>query len=204
MALYSTFFVCDPKAVPRGFPGWRLPLEKPVKREFVNPFTGTKCVVETREPEWPEDQPEETTFVAQVVAREGDYASYLESRLLPYVVSQPHWAAKGLTSVELDPLCGLVGVAGDLQPAMYAPPSLGSMLYQFPPGFPARMKSLDPSPLAKRWAQEMSRPEYTHSVSGERVCDDWTIQEALEVLQPLAHLAGRSVPGQEMYLLIEA
>src|SRR5262245_29535313 len=55
MAIYTTFFLSKPEELPRGFPGWRLPLQQPVRREFRNPFTGKVSIIETREPEWPDD-----------------------------------------------------------------------------------------------------------------------------------------------------
>src|SRR5262249_44810119 len=58
MAIYTTFFLCKPEELPGGFPGWRLPLAKPVRREFRNPFTGELSVVETHDPDWPRDSPE--------------------------------------------------------------------------------------------------------------------------------------------------
>jgi hypothetical protein len=37
MAIYTTFFLADPREVPGGFPGWKPPLPAPVRREFRNP-----------------------------------------------------------------------------------------------------------------------------------------------------------------------
>src|SRR5579859_7027686 len=111
MAIYTTFFVCDPQQLVAGFPGWRLPLPKPVKRKFKNPFTGKMMTVETREPEWAEGEgadPMDREY--QVVTIEGSYEDYLEGRLPSFVQRQPHWAAKGLTEIELGPLAEAVGV----------------------------------------------------------------------------------------------
>jgi cysteine-rich repeat protein len=55
MAIYTTFFLCRPEELPGGFPGWQPPLATPVRRELRNPFTGQVVVVESREPQWPED-----------------------------------------------------------------------------------------------------------------------------------------------------
>ena len=56
MAIYSTFFLCKPNDLPRNFPGWRLPLAIPVRRQLKNPFTGQTSTIETREPEWPDEE----------------------------------------------------------------------------------------------------------------------------------------------------
>src|SRR4051794_39853795 len=100
MATYTTFFLCDPEELTSGFPGWRLPLAKPVTREVRNPFTGAVSVVESHEPEWPEEAGDEAEREYQVVQIEGNYEDYLEGRLPRFVHSSPHWAAKGLTQVE--------------------------------------------------------------------------------------------------------
>jgi hypothetical protein len=50
----------------------------------------------------------------------------------------------------------------------------------------------------------MSTPDYTHSVSGERLNDGWAANEAMEILQPIVALARQAAAGQRMYLLIEA
>jgi hypothetical protein len=50
----------------------------------------------------------------------------------------------------------------------------------------------------------MSTPEYTHSVSGMRLSDGWTVSDALAILQPMVALARKAADGQGMYLLVEA
>ena len=126
MAVYTTFFLCKPEELLGGFPGWRLPLAQPVRRELRNPFTGEVSMVETREPEWPEQAEAELDRNYRVVNIEARYEDYLESRLLPFVRACPHWAAKGLTEVEVDPLLKAAGVAASLECAMYSPRSLGA------------------------------------------------------------------------------
>jgi hypothetical protein len=203
MAIYTTFFLCKPKELPGGFPGWRLPLKQPVRRKFRDPFTGELSVVETREPEWPEAAGEELNRDYQVVAIEGRYEDYLERRLPSFVRACPHWAAKGLTEVELDPLLKAAGAEGSLEGAIYSPPSLGAVVQGLPPGFLAKLGSLDQKAVARRWAAAMSTPEHTHSVSGAKLSDGWTTAEALEILQPIAVLAREATRGQRMYLLTE-
>src|SRR5262249_9736786 len=177
--------LCKPEELPGGFPGWRLPLAKPVRREFRNPFTGELSVVETHDPDWPEDAPEVLGREYQVVEIEGSYEDYLESRLPPFVRACPHWAAKGLTEVELYPLLKTAGVAGSMECPIYSPPSSSAFVKQLPPEFLAKLGSLDQNALATRWAAAMSTPEHTHSVSGVKLSDGWTAIEALEILQPL-------------------
>jgi hypothetical protein len=79
MAIYSTFFVAAPEALLAGFPGWKLPLDKPVQREVTN-FFGTKQFIQTREPLWEDIVPGEELepeFVVEEI--KGDYAEYLEN-----------------------------------------------------------------------------------------------------------------------------
>jgi hypothetical protein len=161
MAIYTTFFLCKPEDLPGGFPGWRLPLAKPVRREVRNPFTGEVAVVETREPEWLEEASEEPEREYQVVTIAGRYEDYLEGRLPPFVRGCPHWAAKGLTEIELAPLLKAAGVAASMECAIYSPPSSGAVVQQFPQAFLARLSSLDQKAVAQRWAAAMSSPEHT-------------------------------------------
>jgi len=204
MAIYTTFFLCKPKELLRGFPGWRLPLAKPVRREVRNPFTGETMVIETREPDWPEGAGEGPEREYRVVAIEGRYEDYLEGRLPPVVRDCPHWAAKGLTEVELTPLFKAAGVETAMECTIYSPPSSGAIFQQLPPAFLANLGSLDQKSIAKRWAAAMSTPEHTHSVSGVKRNDGWTVNEALEILRALVALAHEATAGQQMYLLIEA
>ena len=204
MAIYTTFFLCKPEELPGGFPGWRLPLAKPVRREFRNPFTGELSVVETHDPHWPEDAPEVLGREYQAVTIEGGYEDYLGGRLPPFVRALPHWAAKGLTEVELYPLLEIAGVAGSIECPIYSPPSSGTVVQQLPPEFVAKLGSLNHKALASRWAAALSTPEHTHSVSGVKISDGWTASEALEILQPLVALARQATAGQQMYLLTEA
>ena len=56
MAIYTTFFLAAPEKVVGGFPGWKPPLPAPVRREFLNPLTKQLVVIETRKPEWPDEE----------------------------------------------------------------------------------------------------------------------------------------------------
>ena len=204
MAIYTTFFLSRPDELPGGFPGWQLPLAKAVHREIRNPFTGKLSVVESREPEWPDAAGDEADGMAQVVEINGDYKDYLEGRLPPFVRTCPHWAAKGLTEVELTPLVRAAGAEGVLDYAIYSPPSSGANVQKLPPDFLTKLASLDQKALAAQWAAAMSAPEHTHSVTGVKLSDGWTVDEALTALQPLVALATKARPGQQMYLLTEA
>jgi hypothetical protein len=206
MAVYTTFFLCKSEELPGGFPGWRLPLPQPVHREIRNPFTGETSVIETREPIWPEEASEELSRDYRVLAIEGRYEDYLEGRLPPFVHRCPHWAAKSLTEVELRPLLQEFGVDAGLECAIYSPPSAGAVVQQLPSELLPKLGSLDQTGLkvvAKRWAATMSTPEYTHSVSGEKLSDGWTVSDAMEILKPIVALARKAAGGQELYLLIE-
>jgi hypothetical protein len=189
-----------------GFPGWLPPLPKPVQRQFRNPFTGEITTVETRKPEWPDgEDAENMDSEYQVMEIQGNYQDYLVGRLPPFVQRQPHWAAKGLTEVELIPLAEALGVEAKFECPLFAPPSFGAVLQELPSEFNPKLVSLDQGSLqaiAEKWAATMSTPEYTHSVSGERLNDGWTVSEAIEILYLLVELARQGV-DQRMYLLIE-
>ena len=207
MAIYSTFFVCEPQELVAGFPGWRSPLPTPVRREFKNPFTGKTTVVETRKPDWPPDHDaEEIGREYQVVAGKGNYEDYLESRLSSFVRAQPHWCSKDLTQVELTPLSQAAGVEMSLECPLYGPPSLGAMLQQVSPSLCEKLLAFDFADLeavARAWAMAMSAPEYTHSVTGIKLSDGWTTSEAMSLLKPIADLARQAVGEKGMYVLTE-
>lgn len=207
MAIYATFFVCKPEELLAGFPGWRPPLAKPVRRQFKNPFTGELSSRETTTPEWPDEGDEAFHREYQVVSIDESYEDYLERRLLPFVRANRHWAAKGLTEVELSPLAQAIGVDPKFECPLYSPPSSGAILQELPVEMASRLLALDQQDLnavAGQWAATMSTPDYTHSVSGERLCDDWAASEAIAILQPIVRLARQATTGQRMYLLIEA
>lgn len=210
MAIYSTFFLSEPVQLPAGFPGWKLPLPEPVTRKLINPFTREEMTITTRAPEWDDFDPENMEMPEyQVVAIEGDYQTYLQQRIPPFVQSRLHWCAKNLTSVELEPLVAVVLDDDEirLESALYAHPSLGCGIEQFPDDFVARIKTAGDSSLhavAEKWAARMSTPEHTHAVSGERLEDDWTVDDALTILKPIVELARKQADGQSMYLLMEA
>lgn len=209
MAIYSTFFLAEPNQLPPAFPDWKLPLPEPVTRTSVNPFTREEVTIATRAPEWEGFDPERMDFPdPQVVAIEGDYQTYLENRIPPFVQSQPHWCAKNLTNVELDPLVAAATGLDDakLESALYAHPALGCVIEQFPEHFVAHLKAAadaDLSAIARQWAARMSTPEYTHSVSGDRLHDDWSLEDAVNLVNPIAQLVRRHADGQSLYLLIE-
>jgi hypothetical protein len=210
MAIYTTFFLCESDRLQEGFPGWKPPLAQAVTREWVHPFTREKMTVSTREPEWDDFDPEDVEPLEyRLVSGSGDYATYLEGRIPAFVRSLPHWCAKNLTSLELQPL--MAAVTGneeqELETSLYAHPSSGATLEEFPHGFVSRLKSADGSTLlehSREWAAAMSAPEYTHSVDGERVYEDWSADDALSNLSSIAELARKQDKEQSMYLLTEA
>jgi hypothetical protein len=203
MAVYSTFFIAAPDALLSGFPGWKLPLEKPARRE-VTDFFGEKRTIETREPLWEDEEAgEEPEPEYGVVAMEGDYAAYLEARLPAFVRRAPHWCSKGLTNVEVDPLGVLTDGKPALVEALFAHPSRNAHLLMFRESIVEQMLT-SPQELARKWAARMSTPEYTHSADGSRrLQDDWTVDDALSILGPLAERAKKARAGQRLYLLLE-
>lgn len=202
MAVYSTFFVAAPETLLSGFPGWKLPLDKPVKREIAD-FFG-KRIIETREPLWEDVEPgEEPVPEYGIVAIEGDYAAYLEARLPAFVRKAPHWCLKGLTNVELDPLGDLTDGKPALEDGLFAHPSRSGNIMVFRPSIVDEILKT-PQPLAQKWAARMSTPEYTHSADGSnRLQDDWSVDDALSILRPLGELLKKASPGHRLYLLLE-
>jgi hypothetical protein len=203
MAIYTTFFLCEASVLRDGFPDWKPALAEPVRRELRNPFTGERMVIESREPEWPNEGHDVLVPEYQAVTIDVPYEQYLEARLPSFVRQFPHWASKGLTCVELNPLLQILGLSDELGMPIFSPPSSGDVVEEFPQEFLALLANADLKSVAKQWATEMSTPEHTHSVSGNRVNDDWTLEQALAILTPIAALARDSSPSQRLYLLTE-
>lgn len=210
MAIYSTVFLAQPEHLLGGFPGWKLPLTKPVTRTFMNPLLKEEVTLTSREPEWPDhdrsafDPPE-----YGVIRIQGDYGTYLENRLPVFVREHRHWCAKGLTSVEVDPLIALVvgSDVGKLEPALFAHPSIGAAMDVFPEAFVQALgesNEFATRQLAQRYAKLMSEPRYTHSVSGRRLEPDMTLEDALQLVRPIQAVAAQRNTAEQMYLLVEA
>ena len=204
MAIYTTFFLARPEELTSGFPGWKPPLPAPVRREFRHPFTKQLVSIETREPAWPAEEERGAIPQYRAVAIQGRYEDYLENRLPPFVRQQQHWAAKGLTDIEVEPLLRAIGVGTELESPIFAPPSSGAVLREFPPEFIPKLSESDRIGVARQWAAEMSTPEHTHSVTGNKLSDGWTTEQASQIVNPLLALTQKASPGQQMYLLIEA
>lgn len=208
MAIYSTIFVADEASLIGNFPGWKQPLAVPVKRTMVNPFTGESTEVETREPTW-ETTAEPSEPSKAVITQVGEnYDAYLEGRTSGFVRSCPHWCSKNLTSIEIAPLIReAIGDGPSLKIAMYAPPDIAAALERFPTGFIEFLYSCTPAclqSLASRWAASISTPDYTHTMDGVRIIDDWDVDSALSLLEPIAWIARQAISGQTMFLLTEA
>ena len=105
--------------------------------------------------------------------------------------------------MELEPLFEAIGFEAEMSPAMYSPPALGSMLERVPSQFLSGLGSANVADLSKRWAAAMSTSEHTHSIAGDRVSEGWKPEDALAILRPLADLAHKAQPAQQMFLLIE-
>jgi hypothetical protein len=208
MAIYSTIFLCSDGELTDCFPGMKPALAEPVARWVTDPFTGEERQIITREPEWDEQETDLSPPDFQVVTGHGDYQKYLESRLPPSLKELPYWASKNLTSVQLDPVLRAVlsEEGAKLEPALFAPPSQGKFIEVFPKEFPVVLSEADAervNEFAWEWASTMSTPEYTHSVAGERVHDNWTVEDALVLLHPIVDLAKKFTQRQCMYILIE-
>jgi hypothetical protein len=140
------------------------------------------------------------------VVGKGSYEDYLEGRLSPFVRSSPHWAAKGVTHVELGALAQAIGVNPKFECPLFAHPSAGASLLDLRVELISQLASLDEKALqavSEKWAATMSTPEHTHSVTGVKLNDGWTPTDALAILLPIAALARQAGDGQRMYLLLE-
>ena len=210
MAIYSTFFLARPQELLAGFPGWKPPLAEPVVRRVKNPFTGEAMSVTSCAPDWSDLESEDPQLPEiRVVVGSGDYGAYLEGRIPDFVRQSPHWCSKNLTNIEIEPLIAIVTANEEtsLESAIYAPPSSGSGVEAIPEDFLVALAILDDVSLrriAEAWAAELSTPDFTHSVSGERINDDCAAEDVLPVVNSLVSLARRRTDGQSIYLLIEA
>jgi hypothetical protein len=210
MAIYSTIFLAPAEDLAGEFPRWKIPLAEPLTRTFVHPLFKEEVTVTSREPEWAGNDPSVFTLPEyNVVAIQGDYGAYLEARLPAFIRERAHWCGKGLTSVELDPLIAVAmgSDAEKLEPALFAHPSVGAGLDVFPHGFVDIMASANEftmRQLAQRYAAFMSKPEFTHSVSGQRLQPDMTLEDGLSLLRPIHGVANQRNHAERMYLLVEA
>lgn len=195
MAIYTTFFVSTATELAAGLSGWKRPRARPVRVEKRNPLTGATYTEESREPDWPAGAAEEPAPTLRVKAIRGKYADYLDGRLRPFVRSCPHWAAKGVTSVEVEPLLDVLGLPADWEPVLYPPPGSGALLQQLPSGVIAALRTADRDELAARWAEALAESEL--------VDDGWTAAAARSILDPLAALAEATPARRRMYLLTE-
>lgn len=209
MAIYSTFFVCKLEDLLSGFRGWKLPLPKPVRREVMNPFTRKPMTIESRCPDWPDTDDETDDEIGSarvVVGMQGRYEDYLEGRLPSLVRDCPHACLKNLTQIELEALGEAAEVHPAIEDALYSPPPHATELFQIRPELISKLISLDNSGIdliAKLWAEIMSGPDHTHSVSGMKLSDGWQVSDAKEILQPIVDLARRAAGEQAVYVLIE-
>lgn len=210
MAIYSTFFLCSYSELCLTFRGWVPPLEKPVSRVVVNPFTRKKMTIETREPNWDEIEVELSHLSSDhriVVGISGDYSNYLEERRQACIQGKSHWSSKNLTSVELEPLISSVVDDEKLEVALYAPPDLSVMLYKIPDSFVKSLCSTDLKNLnliAHRWSDNLSSPSFTYSTGDESLMPDFSSSDALNILESIIELARNIEHSQSMYVLIEA
>ncbi len=204
MAIYSTFFLAKPTQLLAAFRGWKPALPAPVCRQFRNPFTKQLVETFTREPEWSEEDSPFNPQEYRVAEIRGSYPDFLDSRLPQFVRDNPHWAAKGLSSIELEPLLTIIGVNPNLESPIYAPPSSAATLHESPPQWVPTLMQIDPREISKQWAAELSTPEHTHAATGAKLSDGWTTDQASQILNAIVSLAQTAASDQRMYLLIEA
>jgi hypothetical protein len=200
MAIYATFFVMSASVLVSGLPDWKQPLPEAETR-VVTTFFGTRTI-QTREPRF-EKPAASFKAIPKVKTAGGDYADYLETRLPDFVTKAPHWATKGLTPVELDPLGKLVDGRAATHEALFGPPPQSSTIYEFRKDV-LRAISVSPDEFARKWAAEMSGREHTHSQTGVRVSPDWSIEDASRIIQRLCALLPRITDDESLYLLVES
>ncbi len=199
MAIYTTFFVMSAATLTSAFPGWKPPLPEPETRVVTDLF-GTRTV-RTREPRFePPAATSERTPTIQTLR--GDYNAYLEARLPDAVAKAPHWATKGLTPLELDSLGELIDRLPATQQALFGPPPHDAVIFEIRKDV-LRAISASPADVARKWAAEMSKPARTHSQTGRRVSPDWSMEDALQIVQKICALAAKSPGGTSLYLLME-
>jgi hypothetical protein len=209
MAIYSTFFLARPIDLLSGFPDWKPPLPKPIVRHVKNPFTGEAMTVTTNAPDWDDVESEDHQLSEiRVVAGSGDYDAYLEGRVPEFVRQSPHSCLKNLTNIDIEPLVAAATgrAVAQLQSAIFAPPTKRSLVLAIPDELVAALATVDEPSLrriAEAWAAELSTPDYTHASDGQRISDDRTTDEMLEIVNFLASLARCRTDGHCMYLLLE-
>jgi len=179
MAMYSTLFVAEPASLEHGFRHWLDPDDR-----------------------W--DGHRDLHAGGSVAS----YPSYLEERIPAFVQGQVHWCSKNLSSVELNPLIRVVTEIGssELESAILFPERVSAILEAFPVSFGEKLQRAGEfaiRQLAAKWAAVMSTPQFTHSVSGVRVEDDWTSKTALALLQPIVDLLRKRTDHETLYLLVE-
>jgi hypothetical protein len=160
--------------------------------------------LERRDP--PEGGPRPLGHYFGVVEIEGDYAEYLERRLPPFVRSRPHWAAKGLMEIELKELADGMGVAWNSETPLYCPPPEASFLTELPSSVVSGLNAAgeqDLQGVAERWAATMSSPSHTHSVTGQKISNGWSVSHAARILQNMVAVARQAGIAERMYLLTE-
>lgn len=209
MATYSTFFVCMPDELPTGFRGWQPPLPAPVRREIRDFLTGKVIMIETREPEWTTDdigEADDELPTVDVTRIDGNYQDYLEERLPAFVAARPHWCAKDLTEVELNPLGPAAGFESAVVDALYGPPSAAGIIQRFRPELILKLASLDETgraAVADKWAETLSGPEHTHSGTGIEVQAGCDISEARAMLDEILQIVNTAPSEAGLYVLIE-
>jgi hypothetical protein len=154
----------------------------------------------------PEDiaQQDYGQFTAMLLT--GDYQKYLEQRMPAALKVRPHWATKGLSTVELNQLAESLDMTAEFDCPLYPPPPQSAVLEELPNELTQRLAGLRLAELdgvAARWAESMSQPSYTHSMTGARIMDDCTPQQARRMLWEIASLAKQVGTGQRLYLLTE-
>lgn len=205
MAIYTTFFVCEPAALQSAFPTWKPPLPRPVSRQFRDPFSGKMVTRESDAPEWPDSPDPDNRAPTGVAVRQGDYAKHLEDRLPAAIRAFPHWSAKGLTEIELEPLAASFKVEPLLQIALYAPPSTDALLFRFDRRARDALASLGAAQLhalAKQWSVAMSDDAHTRVGNGTRL-SGLAAEQAAEYLRQLGALAKKAGKAGQLFLLVE-
>jgi hypothetical protein len=200
MTMYSTLFLAEPSALAPAFQTWLTCHSQ--KRNVAGWPSANEDNREIAETESNRRTPD------RAIRSPDSYPGYLELRIPTFVQNQSHWCAKNLCSVELNPLI-LAATGVDtlkLESALVFRETASAILEVFPNDFVVSLQRASEFVIrhgAAKWAAMMSTPQFTHSVSGVRVEDDWTVEGALHLLRPIVELSRAKTNNQHLYLLVE-
>ena len=203
MAMYTSYFVAADDDFTHWFPGWKRPLDRPVRVKRTSWLTKQDVEVWSWDPD--PERPSTAAVVMEahaVVEITGDYDAYLEARAHPLVKSSPHRCWKGVDVLKIEALRSLLlEQPFDVElehfpPACIAPPEIHGDITVLPRELTAALARFDDSTIesmAEAWAD-----------SGEVQIDDIAPDYAAVVLRGLIDLARDAVRDRKnLHLMTE-